>query len=288
MLLEAFAKINLSLDITGVREDGYHLMDMLMLPVSLADEVSLTPASDITLTVEGSPYVSSDPGNLAFRAAKLLKDTVHFPGGVKIHVHKKIPVGAGLGGGVADAAAVLRGLKELWHLNLSLSDLETLGLSLGADVPFCIRGGLCRVMGIGEKLIPCDCPHHYYLVLLQPCRGLSTKDVFSAYRDKDSCFRPNTEKALSDLQKGSLSSFATSAGNVLQHPAARMCPEIAGALSILRDLGSAYAAMSGSGSAVFGLFTTKKAAEIAFRQCSRRWSSVFLCHTQQDSIRITS
>lgn len=140
MLINARAKINWTLDITGRREDGYHLMDMLMQPVTLCDTISLTEAETLTLTCGGTPRLTASEDNLALRAARALRLRTGCTRGAAIHVEKRIPVGAGMGGGSADAAAVLRGLNQLWALNLSQHELEEIGLTLGADVPFCLRG----------------------------------------------------------------------------------------------------------------------------------------------------
>ena len=134
MILEACGKINWSLDITGVREDGYHEMDMLMQPVSLSDRIQLIPAPELSLTTSGHPLLRADEKHLALRAARLLKQRTGYAGGAAISVHKRIPVGAGMGGGSADAAGVLFGLNRLWHTGLSPAELESLGLELGADV----------------------------------------------------------------------------------------------------------------------------------------------------------
>ena len=193
MILEAFAKINWSLDITGVRKDGYHLMDMLMQPVSLSDEITLVPASGLSITTAGWPPSRADKTNLAYRAAAALQEHTGYQGGVQIHVHKQIPVGAGMGGGSADAAAVLYGLNRLWNTGLSSAELEIIGLSLGADVPFCLRGGLTRTGGIGERLESVDCMYSYWLIIIQPCPGLSTGQVFSLWHASDPVRRPETE-----------------------------------------------------------------------------------------------
>ena len=153
MHVVARAKINWTLDIVGKREDGYHLMDMLMQPVELADELTLEKTENgLTLTVSGYPRVKAGPDNLALRAAQALQAQTGYRGGASIHLHKRIPVGAGLGGGSADAAGVLAGLNRLWETGLTQPELEALGLRLGADVPFCLRGGLQRAQGVGEKL----------------------------------------------------------------------------------------------------------------------------------------
>ena len=149
MKLQAFAKINWSLDITGVREDGYHFMDMLMQPVSISDEIEISSAPALSVTVSGFPPVRADESNLAYRAAAALKKAGHYRSGAAIHLFKRIPVGAGMGGGSTDAAAVLVGLNKLWGLSLPSAELEKIGLTIGADVPFFIRGGMRQSITTG-------------------------------------------------------------------------------------------------------------------------------------------
>ena len=286
MILEAYAKINWSLDITGVREDGYHYMDMLMQPVSLADEITLSPAPSLSITTSGWPHSRADETNLAYRAAKALKDASGYPAGAAVHVHKRIPVGAGMGGGSADAAAVLSGLNRLWNTGLSVSELEKIGLTLGADVPFCIRGGLNRTRGIGEVLESHENLYSYSLVVVQPCPGLSTAQVFSRWHETDAFKRPDTEAALRALESGDLSLLCDSISNVLQPVSESLRPEIARACARLEDAGALKALMTGSGSAVFGVFRSPAAADRAFRKLSPGFRTIFACHTQHDSLRI--
>ncbi len=287
MRLEAFAKINWSLDITGVRPDGYHLMDMLMQPVSLADEITLTPAADLRLTTAGYPPTRADATNLAFRAAAALKQATGFSGGAAIHVHKAIPMGAGMGGGSADAAAVLWGLNRLWQTGLSPAALEEVGLTLGADVPFLLRGGLARVSGIGEAMTSLEDTHNYWLLVTQPCQGLSTARIFSLWREEASPLHPRTADAQAALCAGDLPALARAMGNVLQPVAERLRPEIGQACKAFLQNGAAAASMTGSGSAVFGVFASRALAQKAHRALQSRWRSLFLCHSQHDSIRIT-
>jgi len=286
MILEAYAKINWTLDITGQREDGYHLMDMLMQPVSLADEITLTPAPRLGITTGGRPFSRADESNLAYRAAAALKAETGCTRGVQIHVHKRIPMGAGMGGGSSDAAAVLTGLNQMWNTGLSPDDLERIGLSLGADVPFFIRGGLTRTRGIGEKLEHHDCPHNFRLVILQPCQGLSTAEVFGRWRHSAPDCRPDTESALAALESGSLDRLCASIGNVLQPVSEELRPEIGRACAALMSEGAAAAEMTGSGSAVFGIFRTAVSAEKAFQNLSAVYRTAFLCHSQYDSMRV--
>ena len=286
MLLRAFAKINWSLDITGVRPDGYHLMDMVMQPVSLCDEIELTPAPDLSLFTDGNPPSRADETNLAWRAADLLRKICGIREGVRIALHKSIPMGAGLGGGSADAAGVLFGLNRLWCLSLTREKLEELGLSLGADVPFCLHGGLVRTRGIGELLEDHPCGINYWLLIFQPCRALSTREIFEAYHASESVSRPDTENVLSALAAGDSERLSRSVGNVLESVSAARCPEIPEAVSALKNAGAFAARMTGSGSAVFGVFRSRALAEKARDLLSRQYRSIHLCHTQSDSIRV--
>ena len=287
MILEAFAKINWSLDITGIRDDGYHFMDMIMQPVSLPDEITLTSASTITITTGGWPPSRADASNLAYRAALALKNETGYTGGAQIHVQKKIPIGAGMGGGSTDASAVLIGLNRLWNTGLPTADLERIGLSLGADVPFFIRGGLTRTRGIGEDLENHECLYNYWLVVIQPCPGLSTAQVFSLWNRDDPVRRPDTEKALLSLKTGNLSMLCENLGNVLQPVSESIRPEIIHACNALSENDAVYAGMTGSGSAVFGVFRSSAAADNAYCRLRKVYKTIFLCHTQHDSIRIT-
>ena len=284
MRVVARAKINWTLDIVGKREDGYHLMDMLMQPVELADELDLAAADELTLSVDGYPRVKAGPENLALRAAQALREQTGYRGGASIRLHKRIPVGAGLGGGSADAAGVLAGLNRLWETGLTQQELETLGLQLGADVPFCLRGGLQRAQGVGEALTPMACGGMYWLVILQPCPGLSTREVFGRFRLDARENRPDTRAAAAALAAGDWRALCRSLGNVLQEVSAEMRPEIGEGIAALREQGAAGAWMTGSGSAVFGLFTRAQTAREAQEKLRRRWRSCFMTHTCQKSL----
>ena len=286
MRIKARAKINWTLDILGQREDGYHLMDMLMQSVSLADTITLTPAGELTLTTGGYPKLPANEHNLAYRAALALQEATGCRKGAAIHVEKRIPVGAGMGGGSADAAGVLAGLNQLWETGLTPEQLEEIGLTLGADVPFCLRGGLTRTTGIGEKMVSLPCARCYDLVIIQPCRGLSTREVFTAYHEKADIPRPATDEAQRALEIGDAALLASSLGNVLQSVSQDMRPPIGEAIAMLKNRGAITALMTGSGSAVFGVFESEEAARDAARSLRSRWASTFYCRTCQESIII--
>lgn len=284
MRLKARAKINWTLDITGQRADGYHLMDMLMQPVTLADEITLTPAGEITLTTGGSPLLPADEKHLAWRAAMALKKHSGYPGGAAIHVEKHIPVGAGMGGGSADAAGVLIGLNKLWGLNLPQAELEAIGLTLGADVPFCLRGGLTRTTGIGENMEDLPCGKTWPLVVIQPCEGLSTKEIFNAHHEGVVNARPDNNAAALALAAGDGKALSSAMANVMQPVSEARRPGIAQAIQALKEHGAFAAQMTGSGSAVFGAFEDESSARAAYDALCSLWERTFLCETCTESV----
>lgn len=275
MLLEARAKINWTLDILGRREDGYHLMDMLMQSVTLADTVTITPSERLELAVTtayrsvtsrevaAAEPVPVDERNIAFKAAIALQNHTGCKKGAKICLEKRIPSGAGMGGGSADAAAVLYGLNKLWQLELSPVALREIGLKLGADVPFMLTGGLARVSSIGEKIVPLSPAPSVWLVLLQPCDGLSTKEIFTAYDSPDEdtlVSRPRTEEAQTALLTGDLTGVGAAMDNVLEAISAAKRPAIRAAGQMLEAAGAIRAMMTGSGSVVYGVFPDQESA----------------------------
>lgn len=259
--LYANAKVNLSLDITGVRpSDGYHLMDMVNCSASLSDEVVIRRAASGGLTVRSSAkYVPDNEKNLAYKAAAVLADCLGLAlPPLEISVKKRIPTQAGLGGGSADAAAVLVGLNELLGLGQSPAQLAHIGESVGADVPFCVVGGAARVRGIGERIEPfhvgCELP----LLILMPKHGRSTKEAFAAFDRGDLTSHPRTEALIAALQAGDAAGAAMCFENAFSSMhKSETTMELE--QKLLRG-GALGASMSGSGAAVFGLFSDRLAA----------------------------
>ncbi len=287
MLMKAYAKINWFLRVTGKREDGYHLLDMLMQQISLHDDVEILPAETLSLEVKNAPYIPAQEDNLAFRAAKALQHSANIQAGAKIILKKRIPVGAGLGGGSADAAAVLHGLNHFWQLNYTKEVLAEIGLPLGADIPFCVHGGYARVQGIGERVYPLQSTRQHWLVVIQPCKGLSTKDVFQALQ-----LRPqNDEKDILSVQdaleSGKYHLLNQYCNNDLQDISISLRPAIQETLHALRSAGAKYAMMSGSGSAVFGVFNTYQQANSAQKNLNRKYKSCYLTYTIKDPYEVT-
>ena len=285
MRIEARAKINWTLDILGRREDGYHLMDMLMQSVALSDLITLEDAEETRLTISNCPWLTCGEDNLMMKAVRAMQQEAGTERGVAMRLEKRLPSGAGMGGGSADAAAVIAGLNKLWGLNLTQARMEAIGLTLGADVPFCLRGGLCRTTGIGEEMRSLPCAKNYWLVVVQPCRGLSTREVFTAYAAEDHAAfaKPDTDAAQQALETGNIALLSRSLGNVLQPVSERMRPPIARAIADLKALGAVTALMTGSGSAVFGVFLSAPQARQAVRSL-QAYPTRHMTHTCQDSL----
>ena len=255
MILRAPAKINWALNILGTRQDGYHEMDILMQSISLWDELELLHAPPGEILFDG------DGDNLVVKAAVALMDDNH---GVEIWLHKNIPARAGLGGGSADAAAVLLGLNEMWGLGLSGEQLQRIGLTLGADVPFCLTQAPARAQGLGEILTPMGDVPSAELLILHPGCGLSTPAMFRAWDEEGAHTQPADIPASAGcLRRGDFQGLRDCARNMLIACAVRALPEIDEAIAALYRAGAVFAAMSGSGSAVFGVFETGAAADIA-------------------------
>ena len=277
MEIQARAKINWTLNVVGRREDGYHLLDMLMQPLALHDTLRIEPAEGLRLTIDGADTLSVGEDNLILRAAKALQTAGGVSSGADIRLTKRIPMGAGLGGGSADAAAALKGLNALWELDFNLNQLCAIGEKLGADIPFCLHDAPRRAQGIGEILTPIA-SRVFPLVLVQPCAALSTKEVFNAYHS-GVYQAPDNEKAMDALAAGDLNALKKYAGNVLESASIPLRPEIREAKEALYQSGAAFAQMTGSGSVVFGAFESKDVALKANEALKQRYATCILTET---------
>ena len=279
----ARAKINWTLDITGTLSNGYHKMDMLMGNVALADELLIAPHNKLKLTTIGKPVLDAKD-NIVIKAANALKTETGYPGGAEMTLHKHIPHGAGMGGGSADAAAALIGLNKIWQTGLSVDALARLAQTLGADVPFFITGGFARVGGFGEVIAPLPPLPQIALVIIQPCKPQSTLDVFLLYDSLNTVSHPATDAAQNALLQADFNAFSAAAGNVLQQALEPCSPQITEAVAALDACGAVYAAMTGSGSAVFGAFPNASVASAAHRMLRKRWKKCWVSHTATQSI----
>ncbi len=279
MQIKARAKINWALNVLGRRADGYHQLEMVNQRLLLADDVYLSPAPAISLAVEGSPDIPADASNLAWRAAMLLKARFEVPQGVHIRLVKRIPSGAGLAGGSADAAAVLLGLNNLWGLGLSLAALRQTAKELGADLPYCLAGGFARVGGIGEDITPLSRAPLVDLVLIQPEESLSTRQVFERFRF-DSAGPPADIPALIQaLRENRLEDCPLYARNQLLSAASALCPGVLRAREALMAREAVFAQMSGAGSLVYGVFENANKALLAHQELRRNWPVCLISQT---------
>jgi 4-diphosphocytidyl-2-C-methyl-D-erythritol kinase len=249
--IRAYAKLNLSLAITGMRPDGYHELDTIMQSISLSDTIYIEKSD--TLTIQMDSDVADTVNNTAYKAARFFFGQTGTEGAA-IMIQKRIPVMSGLGGASADAAAVLYGLDRLYGTNLSPVALRMLAKKVGADVPFAITGGTARAKGIGDILSSLELKKPLYFTVVKPRQGVSTADAYQRYRGSGHISIDTVEYA---LLKGDLPLFYRHAGNALGIPALSSAPDIIKASDALRDAGAPEALMTGSGSAMFAVFESE-------------------------------
>jgi len=257
MILKAYAKLNLSLDITGKRPDGYHELDTIMQSISLYDTVTITPSDSLRVTMDTAGI--DEVQNTAYAAASAFFANTG-TSGAHIAITKRIPQQSGLGGASADAAAVLIGLDRLYGTHLDPDTLMALGRSIGADVPFSLFGGTARARGIGEKLTRLHIPQDIAFVVLTPRTGISTAAAFARYKPGPPVRMDTVTYA---LQKGDTQLYHRHAGNALSMAALSIAPDIMKAATALRSAGGVPALMTGSGSSVFAIYETQEQAKTA-------------------------
>jgi len=260
---KAYAKVNLALAVTGRRADGYHFLDTVFCPIDLCDTLRLEAKESGGIAFGCSDAALLTPDNLVVRAASLFASRFGLRLNVRFDLEKRIPAQSGLGGGSADAAAALRMLSSLYPGTADEKSLFDMALSLGADVPYALSGGFVRAAGIGERFTGLAGMPKLHFVLLKPEQGLSTPAVFAMYDSMPEPDPPDVSGAVSSLLEGDLFSFSKKAGNALQPAVQELCPEVGRCLDLLYGSGAAHAAVTGSGSAVFGLFPDEKEAMCA-------------------------
>jgi 4-diphosphocytidyl-2-C-methyl-D-erythritol kinase len=251
---KAPAKINLLLDVLSKREDGFHEVEMVMTMVDLADRLEMEELSSDTIIISSQAgYIPLDEKNLAFQAAKLMKERFDVRKGVYIHLDKKIPVAAGLAGGSSDAAATLRGLNRLWQLNIPTPELMRLGAELGSDVPFCITGGTAIARGRGEKLEPISSPPPCWVILAKPPIHVSTASIYGKLNVRQIEKHPSLKNMVRAIENKHFNVLCQSMGNVLEQVTMQMHPQVRRIKEAMLRLGADGALMSGSGPTLFAL-----------------------------------
>ncbi len=277
--LKAYAKINLTLDVTGKRENGYHDVRMIMQQIDLHDKVTLEKRdSGISLTSDNA-FLPCDRSNIAWRAAEAVSEFVSRDLGVAIFIEKRIPVAAGLAGGSTDAAAVIRGMNLLYELGLSLQQMKDIGVGIGADVPFCIQGGTALAEGIGEALTPIDADKSHWIVLSKPSLGVSTKLVYEALDYRTIASHPDTEAMINHVKRGDANGIANLLENVLEPVTLSLYPSVGSLKAKMKEYGACGVLMSGSGPSVFGLFKSYEKACAAAKRLERIYKQTFVTRT---------
>lgn len=262
MQLKAMGKLNLGLDVVGRRPDGYHEVRMVMQTVNLYDRIELTAISEpgISITTNLS-FLPTDASNIVYKAADLLIKEFGIQSGLSISLEKHIPVAAGMAGGSADAAAVLYGMNRMFSLGLSQKQLMERGVKLGADVPYCIVRGTALCEGIGEIVTSLPALPACSFLIAKPPVSISTKAVYERLDRTPLDFHPDIDGIVTDIQAGDLPAMCGKLGNVLEKVTAKKYPRITEVKDFIREQGALVSLMTGSGSAVYGIFETEEEAQ---------------------------
>ncbi|EES51339.1 4-(cytidine 5'-diphospho)-2-C-methyl-D-erythritol kinase [Clostridium botulinum] len=279
MDIKAYAKINISLDVIGKRDDGYHLLKMIMQNIDLYDIVQVEKIPNGIKLKCNKPYVPTDERNLAYKAAKLFKETYNIKSGIYINIEKNIPVSAGLAGGSTDAAAVLKIMNKMFNINVPQSELMNLGLKLGADVPYCICGGTALCEGIGEKVTKLKPFRDKILVVVKPPFGVSTKEVYKAFDLSKVIFHPKTNELISNIEKNNIEFIANNMKNLLENVTLGRYKIISTIKEEINICGALGSMMSGSGPTVFGFFDDMLKAQKCYEKMKEKYVDVFITRT---------
>lgn len=269
--LQAYAKINLGLDVIRKREDGYHEVRMIMQSISLADTLVLRKSSEAGIHLRNhdgieNPDVPMDSTNLVYRAIQMLKEEFQITEGIEAVLTKRIPVAAGMAGGSTDAATALKGMNQLFSLGLSTQELCKRGVRLGADIPYCIQGGTALSEGIGEILTPLPKMPDCYILIAKPPINVSTAFVYGNLKANELKEHPDIDGMIQAIHQQDLSGIASRLGNVLETVTIPAYPVISDIKKIMVEYGAMQSLMSGSGPTVFGIFTEEQKAQVAAEQ----------------------
>ncbi len=287
--IKAPAKINLTLDVTGRRNDGYHNLEMVMQTISVYDELEISilpenPEKPIIFNMDKElPDKIPPEKNLVYKAASVMKEKYNIKNSFNIFLKKNIPAAAGLAGGSTDCAATLTAINRLCQLGLTDEELCQTGVSLGADVPYCIKKGTMLSQGIGDILSPLPVLGQIWIVLINPGISVSTAYVYKQLElDKFPC-HPGTDKMIKAIQDNNIQHIASCLFNVMETVTIKEYPVLDEIKKYLSDNGAEGALMSGSGPTIFGIFENEDKAKAAYHKAKKVYSNfnIILCHTVQ-------
>jgi 4-diphosphocytidyl-2-C-methyl-D-erythritol kinase len=276
LVLEAPAKVNLTLNVLGKRPDGYHELETVMQQISLQDRVKLCPGGVGIKLYSPDPRIPAGSENLAWQAAWLMYEEFSLAGGLEIFLEKNIPVGAGLAGGSTDAAAVIKGVDRLWGLDLPAAELARLGLILGSDVPFCLQGGTALARGRGEILTPLRGGPRLEMVLVKPDAELSTAEIYRDFRREKVTDAPDNPAFLEAWRRCDIIALTAQMKNVLESVSIPRCPEVAVIKEKLIACQALVSLMSGSGPSVVGIFANREKARGAWEILREQYQECYL------------
>lgn len=272
MMRHAYAKINLGLDVIRKREDGYHEVKMIMQTVSLCDKVTLTMNDSGVITMDTNlSFLPSNENNLAYQAVALLKDACHVNQGIHIHLEKHIPVAAGMAGGSTDCATAMLIMNQLFHLGLSRKELMDYGVTLGADVPYCIMGGTALSEGIGEKLTALPPAPNCKILIVKPDIHVSTRFVYENLHANTLTHHPDIDGMVDAIRANDLTGVTSKMENVLETVTETNYPVITEIKKTLISYGAINSLMSGSGPTVFGIFRDGESVKKAYSLCRQKY-----------------
>ena len=287
--LKSRAKINLSIDVVGKREDGYHLVEMIMQTIDLYDIINIRNIhnQDIIVIKSNSREIPLNSNNIVYKAAELIKKKFNISTGIEILIDKNIPVAAGMAGGSSNAAAILVGLNRLWNLRLSKDELRTIGLELGADVPFCIEGGSYLASGIGEELVKIiGLQENVSILVCKPNIFVSTKDIYQTLNVNTINKRPDNKYLMDLLVNFEVEQLAKNMTNVLEDVTINNHKEIVDIKETMLENNAIGAMMSGSGPTVFGLYKNKNEAQKCKDKLLEKYSQVYVVKSSKKGVEI--
>nr|WP_320026978.1 4-(cytidine 5'-diphospho)-2-C-methyl-D-erythritol kinase [uncultured Acetobacterium sp.] len=280
--LKAKAKVNLSLDVTGIRENGYHEMRMINHSIDLEDILTFEACDEGVILTSNDQKIPLDETNLVMKAALKLQNQFNIKQGVKIHLEKRIPAQAGLAGGSSDAAATLKGLNILWKLKLSLQELLAIGVTIGADVPYCLVGGTALVEGIGEQITPLKDLKSMPVLVVKPDINIATPWAFKQLDELMIEKHPDIKAIIQLLEANDYNGLKDSIGNVFEAVAFTIYPEIAEIKKAMLAQGAIAATMTGSGSTVIGYFPNQESAQKSWQRFKETDAMCFLTGTSEN------
>jgi 4-diphosphocytidyl-2-C-methyl-D-erythritol kinase len=279
MLMKAYAKINIALDVVGKREDGYHMLNMIMQTIDLYDELNIDYIDQGIILKSNSTSIPLDEKNIAYKAAKIFLDTYNIKSGVAINIIKNIPIEAGLAGGSTDAAAVLKCMRDIYKPEIDDKELMKLGVRLGADVPYCIIGGTAVCTGIGEIVNKIKHFKNNILVIVKPSFGVSTKEVYKNLNLNYINQRPNVEELVKAIEKDDLSYVSKNMKNVLENVTLKKHTILKEIKDEINSMGALGTLMTGSGPTIFGFFEDMLKAQRCYDNMKYKYKEVFITRT---------